>query len=111
MVYALNVFTLLPGKEDQYRDYSVKAGRLIFGYGGRVVAAGHQPIRHMHGDPLRQSFIVVEFPSEAIFQRFVDDAGKADIHRLRETATKDYIWTLYQPWDMRAWVKAGSSNA
>jgi hypothetical protein len=24
---------------------------------------------------------------------------------LRETACKDYIWTLYQPWDMRAWVK------
>ena len=27
MIYALNVFNLLTDKEDQYRDYSVKAGK------------------------------------------------------------------------------------
>ena len=110
MIYALNVFTLLPGKEDQYRDYSVKAGKIIFGYGGKVVASGHEPIRHMHGDVLRHCFIVVEFPSEEIFQRFVDDAERQKLHELRETATKDYIWTLYQPWDLRAWVTEGKSR-
>ena len=33
-MYALNVFNLGPGRENDYRDYSVKAGEIIFGMGG-----------------------------------------------------------------------------
>ncbi|MBC8007614.1 MAG: hypothetical protein H7X76_06155 [Prolixibacteraceae bacterium] len=40
MIYALNLFNLIPGKENDYRDYSARAGRIIFGLGGRVVSAG-----------------------------------------------------------------------
>jgi uncharacterized protein (DUF1330 family) len=105
MVYALNVFNFVPGKESQYRDYSVLAGRLIYGFGGKVVSSGWQPIRRMHEDRERRQMIVVEFPSEAVFQQFIDEAEKQDIHRLREESTTDYIWTLYEPWDLRAWVK------
>jgi uncharacterized protein (DUF1330 family) len=111
MVYALNAFTLLPGKDDQYREYSVRAGKVIYGLGGKVVASGHQPIRHMHGDALRQQFVVVEFPSEAVFQAMIDELDRQNLHELRETATKDYIWTLYRHWDMRAWVKQGQEHA
>jgi len=25
---------------------------------------------------------------------------------LRENSCSDYIWTLYQPWDIREWVKS-----
>jgi len=108
MVYALNVFNLLPGREDQYRDYSVKAGKIIYGFGGKVVASGWQPMRRMHEGRERRHFIVVEFPSETVFQQFLDEAQRQHLHELRETACTDYIWTLYQPWDMRAWVKAGA---
>jgi uncharacterized protein (DUF1330 family) len=59
----------------------------------------------MHEDRERRQMIVVEFPSEAVFQQFIDEAEKQDIHRLREESTTDYIWTLYEPWDLRAWVK------
>ena len=107
MVYALNVFNFVAGKEDQYRDYSVKAGRIIFGMGGRVVASGWKPIRRMHEDRERRHIIVVEFPSEQVFQAFLDEADRQGLHELREGSTTDYIWTLYEPWDMRAWVKAG----
>jgi uncharacterized protein (DUF1330 family) len=109
MVYALNVFTLIPGKEEQYKDYSVKAGKVIYGLGGRVVAAGRDPIQHMHGDVLRQVFIVVEFPSEDIFRQMVEELDKQNLHALREGATRDYIWTLYHNWDLRAWVREGKS--
>ena len=108
MVYALNVFNLRPGKDDQYRDYSVKAGKIIYGFGGKVLASGWQPLRRMHEDRERRHFIVVEFPSEAVFQQFLDEAERQHLHELRETACTDYIWTLYQPWDLRAWVKAGA---
>ncbi len=105
MVYALNVFNLLPERENEYRDYSVKAGKIIYAMGGRVVVSGWKPIRNLHGDTERRYLIVVEFPSEAVFQAFLDEADKQNIHHLRENACTDYIWTLYEPWDIRAWVK------
>ena len=105
MLYALNVFSLVAGKEAAYRNYSVKAGKIIYRLGGRVVASGHQPIRHLRGDVQRQEFIVVEFPSAAVFQQFHDAAESEGLHSLREGCTRDYVWTLYQPWDLRTWVK------
>jgi uncharacterized protein (DUF1330 family) len=105
MIYALNVFNLVPGREDDYRDYSVKAGKIIYGLGGRVVSAGTGPLREMHGDTRRRQLIVVEFPSLEVFEQFIDEAENQNIHRLREESTTDYIWTLYEPWDLRTWVK------
>ena len=105
VVYALNVFNFLDGKEDDYREYSIKAGKIIYGKGGRVVSSGWNPIRKLHGDTTRKHMIVVEFPSEEIFQEFLDEAEKQNIHLLRERSTTDYIWTLYEPWDIRDWVK------
>ena len=105
MVYALNVFNFVNGKEADYREYSVKAGKIIYGKGGRVVSSGRDPIREIHGDRTRRQMIVVEFPSEKIFQEFLDEAENQNIHLLRETSTTDYIWTLYEPWDIREWVK------
>ena len=70
MVYALNVFNFLKGKENDYRDYSIKAGKIIYSKGGKVISSGWNPIRNMHGDRERRYMIVVEFPSEKIFQDF-----------------------------------------
>ena len=111
MFYALNLFNFVPGKEDQYRDYSVKAGKIIYGLGGRVIVAGHAPVRNLHGDVERSQMIVVQFPSEAAFQQFFDEAERQGLHPLREGATRDYIWTLFTPWDMRAWVKEPGEEA
>ena len=104
MVYALNVFNLLPEKENDYREYSIKAGKIIYSKGGKVISSGWKPIRNIHGNIQREYMIVVEFPSEEIFQEFIDEAEKDNIHPLREESTKDYIWTLYENWDIRNWV-------
>ena len=106
MIYALNVFNLLPGKENDYREYSVKAGRIIYGLGGRVVNSGNGVLREMHGDRTRRQMIVVEFPSLEVFEQFIDEAENQNIHPLREDSTADYIWTLYEPWDMKKWVNS-----
>ena len=105
MVYALNVFNLVSGKEDLYREYSVKAGKIIYSKGGKVLSSAWNPIRKMKGDIERRYMIVVEFPSKEVFQEFLNDAEAENIHQLRENATKDYIWTLYEPWNIKAWVK------
>ena len=104
MVYALNIFNLLPEKENDYREYSIKAGKIIYSKGGKVITSGWNPIRNIHGDIIRKYMIVVEFPNEEIFQEFLDEAEKYNIHPLREDSTKDYIWTLYKNWDIRNWV-------
>jgi uncharacterized protein (DUF1330 family) len=105
MIYALNVFNLKPGKEDDYRDYSVRAGKIIYGLGGKVISAGSGPLRELHGDRTRRQMIVVEFPSIAVFEQFIDEAETQNIHPLREESTMDYIWTLYEPWNLREWVR------
>lgn len=110
MPYALNLFNILPGKEDQYRRYSVLAGKIIYGLGGRVIVAGHAPLRYLHGEVERRHMIVVDFPSEAVFQQFLDQADEQGIHELREGATTDYIWTLFAQWDMRSWVRENESG-
>ncbi len=104
MVYALNVFNILENKEDDYKNYSVKAGKIIYSKGGRVIASGWNPVRKLHGDTERKYFIVVEFPSELIFQEFLDKADEKKIHHLRENSLTDYIWTLYEDWNIKDWV-------
>ncbi len=105
MVYALNVFNLVEDHEDEYADYSVRAGKIIYGLGGRVLASGWNPLRNLQGDRERRYFIVVEFPSEQAFQQFLDEGDRQGIHHLRRQSTADYLWTLYEPWDLRTWVK------
>ena len=84
MVYALNVFNFLKGKENDYRDYSIKAGKIIYSKGGKVISSGWNPIRNMHGDRERRYMIVVEFPSEKIFQDFLDEAENHLLNYLNE---------------------------
>ena len=105
MIYALNVFNLLSSKEDEYKEYSIKAGKIIFSKGGKVICSGWKPIRKLRGDVERKYMIVVQFPSVEVFQEFLDDAEQINIHNLRENSTKDYIWTLYESWDIKLWVK------
>ncbi len=112
MLYALNLFNLVAGRENDYRAYTARAGRIIFGVGGRVVSAGLGPIRRLHDDRERRHMIVVEFPNEEAFQKFFDEAERQGIHQLREASTTDYIWTLYEPWDLASWVteRAGGGS-
>ena len=106
MIYALNLFNLIMGKEDLYRMYSARAGKIIKEVSGRIVNSGYKPIRHLAEDTTRSYFIVVEFPSEEAFEHFYQEAQAQNLHKLREESTSDYIWTLYEPWDIRQWLSA-----
>ena len=110
-IYALNLFNLVPGKEDVYRDYTTKAGKLIYGLGGRIICGGHEPVRHLKTDDIkREQFIIVGFPDEDAFNKFYSSAEHRDIHQLREVSTCDYIWSLFNTWDITKWVGEIRSN-
>ena len=109
MLYAVNLFHILSGQEAVYKDYSIRAGRIIYGLGGRVLASGRFP-ETLQGDPDRTCFILVEFPSREVFQQFYDAGSQQDIHRLRESSTANYVWQLFPPWDLKAWVRVPVSS-
>ena len=50
MVYALNVFNLVTNKENLYKEYSVKAGKIIYAKGGKVISSAWNPIKSLKGD-------------------------------------------------------------
>ena len=104
MILALNVFNLSKNKEHLYKEYSIKAGKIIYSKGGKVISSGCNPIRKLKSDVLRNYFIIVEFPSEKVFQNFLDEGEKQNIHSLREDSTSEYIWTLYENWNIKNWV-------
>jgi hypothetical protein len=97
MIYALNVYDIVPGKESMYAEYAAGAGVIIGSLDMRIVAAGEKPLRSLCGRA-RNHFALAEFANVATFDTLMQRLGDADLHRLREGATANYIWTLYEPW-------------
>jgi uncharacterized protein (DUF1330 family) len=91
-VYALNLFDL--AENDRYREYSRRAPEAIARHGGRVVALGGHP-ESLAGEGERAVMVLVEWPSRAALQDYIDDPGNADLHPLREDGTRNYLWWVY----------------
>ena len=103
MLYTLNLFDIIPEKARLYRRYSIEAGKLIFGVNGRVVCSGWHS-RTLRGEEIRTHLIVVEFPDEKALDFFLNDPAHHAIHEMRENSTTNYIWKIFEPWDLDAWV-------
>jgi len=106
MIYALNLFNFVAGKEEMYRRYNAKASKIVYRLGGRLVCAGNKPVKYLTGDIKRDQLIIVEFPSPEVFEQFHAEAEKQGLHQLREASTCDYIWILFEPWsNLSEWIK------
>ncbi len=97
MIYALNVYDVVAGKESVYTTYAEKAASIIEQLGLNVVAGGDIVIREIAGQA-RNHFVVVQFPDLEAFEALMEGLKAADLHHLREEATENYIWTLYEAW-------------
>jgi uncharacterized protein (DUF1330 family) len=107
VVYALNLFNLIPGAEAEYREYLKGASPIIQEVGGRLLCAGSPPVRHITTDSQqRDRLLVVAFPDVNAFQLFMSRAKGGGLHPLRTASTRDYIWTLFEPWDLRTWMSS-----
>ena len=94
-LYALNLFDL--AENDDYRAYARAATDAIARHGGSVVALGefHEAIESS-GVASRRAMILVEWQSPEGFDAFRSDPSLADLHRLRESGTDEYIWWTFQ---------------
>jgi len=97
VIYALNVYDIIAGKESDYASYAAQAAAIIERLDMAIIAAGHNPIRELHGQT-RNHFVVASFPRLEIFESLMAELAAHDLHRLREQATENYIWTVYESW-------------
>jgi uncharacterized protein (DUF1330 family)/uncharacterized protein YndB with AHSA1/START domain len=97
-LYALNLFDL--AANDDYREYSRRSVEAVGKHGGRVVALGRLAGAAEGGDTEpRQVMILVEWPSYAAFDAFVEDPSHHDLHPLREHGTERYLWWMFDRLD------------
>ena len=94
MIYALNVFDLVD--EDLYAEYVSKLAPLMEGIDMEPYAVAFNQIRDINGGG-RDRFMLAKFGSIEEFDRLMARLEEADLHKLREKATANYIWTLYDP--------------
>lgn len=98
MIFALNVYDVVPGKESVYADYAVKAAAVAETLDIKFVGAGTDVLREIMGQT-RNHFALVEFRDVEAFDVFMQKLADNDLHKLRESSTENYIWTLYDKWE------------
>lgn len=97
MTDALNVDDIVPGRESRSAEYAAAAGAIIGALDLRRVAAGEKPLLCLSARA-RNRFALAEFVEVATFVTLMQRFGDADLYRLREGATANYIGALYGRW-------------
>ena len=107
MIYSMNLYDILTGKEAIYSRYITEASQATahLQNQGKIIAAGINPIKQIHGKT-RSHFIVMEFRSLSAFETLLAVLDEQNISQLREQATENYIWTQFEPWDIPSWLSA-----
>jgi uncharacterized protein (DUF1330 family) len=100
MLYALNLFNIRNGKQAQYQQYLREAAVPLAKVGGAVIAGGRNPVASIGDDKKRQYFLVVQYPDREALKEFGRLTEESGIHEVRNQAVTDYIWTLFDPWDV-----------
>ena len=105
MVCAMNLYDIKPDKAEEYRKYLAEATLVTdhLSDTGKIIATGHNPSKNIKGKSLSH-FIIVEFSSSEAFEQIISILDKNQISELREDATENYIWTLFEPWDIAQWI-------
>lgn len=104
MVYVINLFNIADGKENVYKEYVRKSVEITSDLDMERVASGNKLLKSMTGKP-RSHFIVMKFGSINDFDQMVARQNKIGLDKMREESTEDYIWTVYENWDLTAQVE------
>jgi hypothetical protein len=97
MSHGLNVYDIIPGKESIHASYVEKIPPLFKNFDMGVAAAGENWLREISGQT-RNHFALVQFADLENFDGFIAALAENDFHRLREEATENYLWTVYEAW-------------
>lgn len=103
MIYAMNLYDIRKDKEDVYKQYMTRSIELMNGISVEQVASGHNPSKSLCGES-RQHFVVMKFGSMDEFELLMRRQEESGVNLLREESTTNYIWTLYDNWDIGSWL-------
>ena len=103
MIYVLNLYDIVDGKEETYKEYVRQSVLLMDGIEVEPVVACHKPLKEMSGNS-RGHMIIARFGSMKDFDFFMERQEDKNIQNLREESTENYIWTMYEEWDLGAWL-------
>ncbi|HEX6709790.1 MAG TPA: DUF1330 domain-containing protein [Rubrobacter sp.] len=109
-LYALNLFDL--ADNDLYRQYSRRSVSAVSKHGGEVVALGRldDVVETEPGIEPRTVMVLVEWPSQEVFDSFLEDPEHEDLHPLREDGTRNYLWWTYEKLDDLRPLFSGNPN-
>jgi len=95
-IYALNLFDL--AENNLYRQYSRRSVAAVGKHGGMVLALGRldDAVQTQPGVEPRTVMVLVEWPSRAAFDTFLEDPEHDELHPLREDGTRNYLWWTYE---------------
>jgi uncharacterized protein (DUF1330 family) len=103
MIFAMNLYDIVDGKEHIYKEYMKQSVELMDGIDAEPVAAGHNPRKELSGNT-RGHFVIMKFGSMKDFDALMARQEASNVNKLREEATENYIWTMYDEWDIGAWL-------
>tara|TARA_B100001540_G_scaffold12936_1_gene11374 strand:- start:2001 stop:2321 length:321 start_codon:yes stop_codon:yes gene_type:complete len=103
MIYAMNLYDIRKGKEEIYKQYMTKSIELMDGISAELIASGHNPSKSLSGES-RQHFVIMKFESMNEFEHLMSRQEESGVNLLREESTTNYIWTLYDEWDIGSWL-------
>lgn len=76
---------ILPGREDEFRQFEMAAARIMGRHGGRIERVIH-PLSANDEGPLPHEIHLVSFPSQEHFEAYRADAELAGLAALRQRA-------------------------
>lgn len=98
-LYALNLFDLADNED--YLAYSRRSHAAVQAHGGSVVALGmhEEHPAEVGPDAPREAMVLVQWRDREAFDGFLSDPAHADLHPLRESGTRRYIWWTFDRLD------------
>jgi len=103
MIFAMNLYDIVEGKEELYKEYMKQSIELMDGIDAEPVAAGHNPRKALSGKA-RGHFVIMKFGSMQDFDTLMERQEANEVNTLREASAENYIWTMYDEWDLGSWL-------
>jgi uncharacterized protein (DUF1330 family) len=98
VIIVLNLFDIIPGRQNRYAEYLRRVQSILDRHGARVLVYGVTRMIYMGG--VSQEYCgIIEYPSLKHLRAFSHDAEFQEIRPLRDESTTNYQLTAIQGFD------------
>lgn len=95
MIVVLNLFDIIPGRQNDYAQYLRRVQPILERYGAKVLLYGLTRMVHM-GNCTQQYCGLIGYPSLQDLRELSHDPEFIEIRRLRDGSTTNYVLTTVE---------------